>query len=125
MKAITNVVKATKNVLNAAGNTIEVSSQLIADGTDVLNTSVSSTPAVLKALLTAPFAAAKGYIMESEQVSELEAEARAYKFIRQELSRTIEEVGVGSGKLLAELIAEDDQDDAKVRISAEIPSIRQ
>ncbi len=54
--------------------------------------------------------------MESEGVDEAEAEARAYRFIKQSLSTTIEEVGVGSGKLLADLLKEDDLDAAVSRI---------
>ena len=81
---------------------------MVADGTELLNKGVVETPQVMKALLASPFAAAKGYIMESEGVSSDVAEERAYRFVKQELSRTIEEVGVGSGKLLADLLKEDD-----------------
>jgi len=104
---------------------------MVADGTELLNAGVVETPQVMKALLSAPFAAAKGYIIESEGVSADVAEARAYRFVRQELSRTITEVGEGSGKLLAELLAEDNLDDAVTRsieeleVTAELPSIRQ
>lgn len=105
--SIINVVQAVKNVTRAATSTISVGAQMVADGTELLNDSVVETPQVMKALLSAPFAAAKGYIMESEQVTEEVAEARAYRYVRQELSRTITEVGEGSGKLLAELLAED------------------
>ena len=111
MKAINNVVHASKNIINAATSTVSVSAQMVADGTELLNDSVTQTPLVLKALLTAPFAAAKGYIMESEGVGEAQAEARAYRFIKQSLSVTIEEVGVGSGKLLADLLR-DEEDNA-------------
>jgi hypothetical protein len=116
MKAINNVVVASKNIINAATSTVSVSAQVVADGTELLNDSVTQAPLVLKALLTAPFAAAKGYIMESEGVSEQVAEARAYRFIKQSLSTTIEEVGVGSGKLLADLLKEEDLDAAVARI---------
>lgn len=116
MKAISNVVQAGKNVVGAAANTLSVSAQVLADGTGLINDSIGEAKPVLKALLTAPFAAAKGYIMESEGVSESEAEARAYRFIKQSLSTTIEEVGVGSGKLLADLLKEEDLEDAVSRI---------
>lgn len=129
--SILNVVQAVKNVTRAATSTISVGAQMVADGTELLNAGVVETPQVMRALLSAPFAAAKGYIMESEQVTADVAEARAYRFVRQELSRTITEVGEGSGKLLAELLAEDNLDDAVTRsiedleVTAEIPSIRQ
>ena len=119
-KAIHNVVQASKNIINAATSTISVGAQMVADGTELLNNSVVETPQVMKALLSSPFAAAKGYIMESEGVSSDVAEERAYRFIKQELSRTIEEVGVGSGKLLAELLKEDNLDDALARKVEEI-----
>lgn len=108
--SINNVVRASKNIINAATSTISVGAQMVADGTELLNASVVQTPQVLKALLSTPFAAAKGYIMESEGVTAEVAEARAYLYIRQELAVTIEQVGVGSGKLLADLMAEDDDD---------------
>jgi len=109
-KSINNVVRASKNIINAATSTISVGAQMVADGTELLNASVVEAPQVMKALLSSPFAAAKGYIMESEGVSEEIAEARAYRYIKQELSVTIEEVGVGSGKLLADLLKEEDDD---------------
>jgi len=123
--SIHNVVQAVKNVTRAATSTISVGAQMVADGTELLNVSVVETPQVLKALLASPFAAAKGYIIESEGVTAEVAEARAYRYIRQELSRTITEVGEGSGKLLAELLKEDDIDDAVTRASVEHPSIEQ
>lgn len=110
MKTINNLVQATKNVVNAASTTISVGAQLVVDGTELLNASVVETPQVMKALLGTPFHAAKGYIMESEGVSEEIAEIRAYRYVNQELSRTIQEVGVGSGKLLADLLKEDEAD---------------
>jgi len=111
-KSINNIVRASKNIINAATSTISVGAQMVADGTELLNASVVETPQVMKALLATPFAAAKGYIMESEGVSGDVAEIRAYRYIKQELSVTIEEVGVGSGKLLADLLKEEDIDDA-------------
>ena len=101
--SIHNVVQAVKNVTRAATSTISVGAQMVADGTELLNAGVVETPQVMRALLASPFAAAKGYIQEAEGVSADVAEARAYRFVRQELSRTITEVGEGSGKLLAEL----------------------
>ena len=108
--SINNIVRASKNIINAATSTISVGAQMVADGTELLNASVVETPQVCKALLSSPFAAAKGYIMESEGVTADVAEARAYLYIRQELSTTIEQVGVGSGKLLADLLKDEDDD---------------
>ena len=112
-KSINNLVQASKNVIHAATSTINVGAQLVADGTELLNSSIVETPQVVKALLATPFAATKGYIMEAEGVTEEVAEARAYKYLKQELSHTIEEVGVGSGRLLADIL-KDDLEDAGV-----------
>ena len=106
-KVASNLVQAAGNVLKAASTTINVGSQLVLDSSELLNNSIGSAPAVTKALLQSPFAAAKGYIMESEGVSEQEAEERAYKYLKQELSRTITDAGEGSGKLLADLFKEE------------------
>lgn len=114
-KSINNVVTASKNVIHAATSTIQVGSQLVADGTSLLNKSVVSTPDVVGALLTAPFAAAKGYIMEAEGVSADVAEERAYRYVNQELSRTITDAGEGAGKLLADILKEDLDDTTKDR----------
>ena len=114
MKAINNLVQASKSLINAGTSSINVGAQLIADGANLMNGSVEEAPKVVGALLTTPFAAAKGFLMEAEGVSADVAEERAYKYLKQELSRTIEEVGVGSGKLLADLLKEDDMDVSKV-----------
>lgn len=106
-KAINNVVHASKNIINTAGSTIEVASDVVVDASELLNSTVKDAPAVVRALLCVPFAAAKGYIMETEGVSAEVAEERAYKYARQNLSRTIEEAGEGTGKLLAELLKDD------------------
>lgn len=114
MKTLNNVVTASKNLVHAASSIISVSAQLVSDGTELLNSGITDAPRVAGALMASPFAAAKGYIMESEGVSEEIAEARAYKYLKQELSRTIEEAGVGSGKLLAQLLEEEDDNDVVV-----------
>ena len=118
-KSINNLVQASKNIINAATSTINVGCQVINDSSELLNNSVSSTPAVVQALLKTPFASAKGYIMEAEGVSADVAEERAYKYLNQELSRTIEEAGEGTGKLLADLLKEDldDEDKASKKIA--------
>ena len=83
---------------------------MAAAGLGVAEQGVRHTPSVVKALLSVPFAAAKGYIMEADGVTAEVAEARAYKYLKQDLSVTIEQVGVGSGKLLADLLKDDDAD---------------
>ena len=114
-KSINNIVRASKNVVHSATSIIAVGEQMIADGSELLNSGITDTPKVMGALLSTPFAAAKGYIMETEGVTAEVAEARAYKYINQELSRTITEVGVGSGKLLADLLKQ--EEDSKPDVS--------
>ena len=109
--SIKNVVTATANVINTATSTISVGSQLIADGSAMLNKGVLASPDVLKSLLEAPFAAAKGYIMESDGVTADVAEARAYKYIKQSLAQTITDGSEGAGKLMVNLFDDDDTDD--------------
>jgi len=64
------------------------------------------TPSVLKAVLKTPFAAGKGYLMEAEGLTPQEAELIAYKYLNQDITDTIEQVGEGAGKLLANLFTE-------------------
>lgn len=80
---------------------------VVADTANYTNKSIGATPAVIKAILTSPFAAAKGYIMEAEGVSEEVASKRAYKYVEQDLATTIGDAGEGAGKLLAELLKEE------------------
>ena len=105
--AISNLVQASKSLINAASSTVNVSCQVVADSAELLNKSIHHAPGVVKATIQLPMAASKGYIMESEGVSAEEAEERAYKYVRQELSRTIQEAGEGSGKLLADLFKDE------------------
>jgi len=105
--AIVNLIQASKSLVNAASSTVNVSCQVVADGAELLNKSIHHAPGVIKATVELPMAAAKGYIMEAEGASAEEAEERAYKYVRQELSRTIQEAGEGSGKLLADLFKDE------------------
>jgi hypothetical protein len=109
MSAITNVVKASKNTVSAAINTVGLGAQLLADGTELLNSSIGQLKPTSKAILSLPFSATKGYLVQ-EGMSEEQADAQAYRYIRQDLSRTVEAIGVGSGMLLSELLKEDDTD---------------
>jgi hypothetical protein len=115
MNAIKNVVQASKNTVGAAANSVSVVAQMTADGTALINTGVGSAPGIIKSLLTLPFAATKGYLVQ-EGVDEAQAEAQAYRYVRQPLARTITQIGEGSGKLLSDLLKEDNLDAAVARI---------
>ncbi len=115
---VRNITKSIGNTASAVTGTVATATELLADTTGLLSTSVAATPAVLKALLTTPFAAAKGYLMEAEGMSAAEAEAAAYKYIKQDVALTIQEAGEGAGKLAAALF-EDDEPEANTANSVE------
>ncbi len=111
---IKNITKSVSNTASAATGVVALAADLLIDGTDLVSNGVHATPAVLKALLSAPFAAAKGYLMEAEGMSADEAELAAYRYIKQDVSLTITEVSEGAGKLVAGLFDEYDEDDNNV-----------
>lgn len=108
---VRNIKRSVGNTLNAATGAVAVTTEVIADASELLANSISQTPAVLKALLHSPFSAAKGYLMEAEGLSEQEAEAVAFHYLNQDLSTTIREGSEGVGKLTAALFEDDDSDD--------------
>lgn len=97
------VSKSVSVPLSAAATCISIA----ADSLGYAESAVKHTPAVVGALLRIPFAAAKGYIMETEGVSSDVAEERAYRYLKQDLSRTIAEAGEGAGSVLAALLKDD------------------
>ncbi len=109
--SIHNVVRAAKNTINSLTSTVDVGCQLVADGTGLVNKGISAAPRCGLQVLLIPFSLAKGMLIQNG-VSEEEADSRAYKYVRQDLSRTIEEVSVGTGKALAELLKDDLSNDA-------------
>jgi hypothetical protein len=113
MKAINNLVQATKNTIGAVINTASIGTQLLADGTGLLNSGVSEFKPVAKSLLLLPFSATEGYLVE-EGMDVEQAQQVAYKYVKQPLSLTITAVGVGSGALLADLLKEDNLEVAVV-----------
>ena len=113
MKAVNNIVRASKSILNATTGTVNVCAEMVADGAELVNKSIPQAPRCVGQVLALPFSASKGYLIHNG-ATELEADTKAYHFLRQDLSVTIEEVGVGSGKLLAQLLEEEDDDDVVV-----------
>ena len=107
-KSINNVKKTVNNTLSATTGALAATSEIMADSTGAISTTIESTPAVLKALLKSPFAAAKGYLMEAEDLTAKEAEAVAFHYIEQDVATTITEAGEGAGKLVAKLFDEDE-----------------
>lgn len=114
MSNVKNIKKSIGNTFSAATAVVSVSTEVVADASGFVSSSIGSTPAVLKALLQAPFSAAKGYLMEAEDMTEEEAELAAFKYINQEVAVTVKQGGEASGKLIAQLFAEevDDADDS-------------
>jgi len=110
-QSINNLKNATVNTFTAATTTIAVSAKLLADTTSVLNKSIAASPEVAKTVLRSPFDATTGYLMESEGIDEASAKKRAYKYLDQDVSRTIEEMNMGAGKLFAELLKDEPVND--------------
>jgi len=107
MNTIKNLATATKTLLNVASSTISVTAEVLVDSVELLHTGIKATPATIKATLEVPFAAGKGYIMESEGIDAEEAEARAYKYVNQSVAQTIKDSSEGAGKLLADMLKEE------------------
>lgn len=114
----TIVGKSVSVPLSAAALTIELG----ADGIELIESGIKAAPSIGLSLLKLPFAAVKGYLVQ-EGASEHDAEERAYRYVKQDLSRTITELGEGSGKLLSDLLKEDDLEAAVAR--REEPTIEQ
>ena len=106
---IKNITKAVSNTVSAITGTVAVSTEVVADTSGLLANSIASTPAVFKSLLSAPFSAAKGYLMEADNMSAQEAEEAAFKYLKQDMATTIDQAGEGAGKLVA-MMFEDDED---------------
>lgn len=111
MNAIQNVVKACKDLVGAGINIVGATAQVAADGAELVKDSIGEAVPVGKAVLSLPFAATEGYLVQ-EGLSQEEAHTCAYRFVKQPLSVTIVAAGVGSGKLLADLLKEDLTDGA-------------
>ena len=106
---IKNIKKAVGSTVSAATGVVAVGTEVVADSSSLISNSISATPAVLKALLLSPFSAAKGYLMEAEDLTAEQAESVAFKYLEQDVATTIEQAGEGTGKILAQLL-EDDED---------------
>lgn len=108
---IKNIKKSVSNTVSAITGTVAVSTEVVADASGLLANSIASTPAVLKALLSTPFAAAKGYLMEAEGLTEEQARAAAYVYLEQDFALTVEQAGTGAGRMVAKLFEELSDDD--------------
>jgi hypothetical protein len=99
----TVVGKSVSLPLSAAATLITMAADMLTVGESM----IAGLPSSTRSVLELPFSTTKGYIMEAEGVAEDVADVRAYHYVRQPLSVTIGEVGVGSGKLLAQLLKEE------------------
>ena len=105
---IKNIKKAVGNTVSAATGVVAVGTEVVADSSSLISNSIGATPAVLKALLVSPFTAAKGYLMEAEDMTAQEAEAVAFHYLKQDVAVTITEASEGAGKLMASLFEDED-----------------
>lgn len=105
---IKNIKKAVGSTVSAATGVVAVGTEVVADSSSLISNSIGATPSVLKALLLSPFSAAKGYLMEAEDLTAEQAEVAAFKYLEQDVATTIRETSEGSGKLIAQLFDEDE-----------------
>lgn len=105
---IKNIKKAVGSTVSAATGIVAVGTEVVADTSSLISNSISATPSVFKALLMTPFSAAKGYLMQAEELTAEQAEAVAFKYITQDVTTTIQKASEGSGKLIAQLFEEDE-----------------
>lgn len=103
-----NIKRAVGSTVSAATGVVAVGTEVVADTSSLISNSISATPSVLKALLVSPFSAAKGYLMEAEDLTAEQAEAVAFKYLAQDVATTIQEAGEGSGKLIAMLFEDEE-----------------
>jgi len=111
MSAIKDTVKASKDLVAASISIVGVTAEVAAMGAGLLKDSISEVVPCAKALATSPLAATEGYLVQ-EGMDTAEAHAKAYRYVNQPLSVTITEVGVGSGKLLSDLLKDEEANDA-------------
>ena len=111
MSNLNNIKKAISNTITATVSVITVTTEVVADASGLVASSISAAPKVGKAALCLPFDAATGYLVESEGIGEKAAHNRAYKYLDQDAATTIEQASVGSGKLLAKLLSDLNEDD--------------
>ena len=109
MSNLLNIKKSIYNTLNAATSTIAVSTTVLADATLLASNAISATPKVAKELALTPFNAAEGYLEENGLTTE-EAHMVAFKYLDQDAHVTVRELGKGSGKLLASILDDLDED---------------
>lgn len=107
---IRNIKRSINNTVHAVTSTVAVGTEVIADSSELIANSIGATPTVLKALLSTPFSAAKGYLMEAEGLSEEQAQAAAFHYLEQDFATTVEQAGEGAGKLVAKLFEDMDSD---------------
>ena len=103
---VNNLVSSTKSIFNAASKTLVVTTDVVAKGSALLNSSIEHGPAIVGATLRTPFNAAEGYLV-ADGVEAQEAHERAYRFITQDVSVTIDQAGVALGSGLHSLLTEE------------------
>ena len=108
----TNLKKTFNNLMGAMSATLEVSSELIADGTGLAVSAVRQIKPVGKELLQSPLSAHKGYLVE-QGVSEDEAQARAFGVLDKSMSDAIKSGSEAAGAMVASLLEGWDEDETK------------
>lgn len=110
MNAVKQAVKDTGSAIvdtiGAAGTLAAVTAGVAATLAGQLPKAVTATPDIAGALLTSPFDAGEGYLIQ-EGVEASEAHERAYKLLDQPVHVSIRAGSVGAGKLLSEMLQDE------------------
>jgi hypothetical protein len=79
----------------------ELAAEAVDPTVHAIQSAVKHGPRCAKQVVLAPFDAGTGWIVQNEGITEAEAEERSYKYLRQDAVKTIKDISVGSGKLMA------------------------
>jgi hypothetical protein len=94
--------KATiKQQLALGAGITELAAEAVDPTVNAIQGAVKHGPRCGKQVLLSPFDAGTGWIVQNEGITEAEAEKRSYKYLRQDAVKTIKDISVGSGKLMA------------------------
>lgn len=104
---VKNIKKSLGNTVSAATSVVSVSTEVVADASGLISSSIEVAPAVLKALLLLPFSVAKGYLMKAKGLSDEDAEAVVFHYLKQDVVTTIKQGGEASGRLIANIFEQE------------------
>ena len=101
-----NIKKNVRNIKKATSETITFGT----DGLALATGAVAATPACIKHALLMPFKAAEQYLMDAHNMDQETAHTVSHKWVDQDMTQTIDDVGAMFGTLAAAAVADDDED---------------